>query len=664
MSTQFHDHEWVEANQCYLSASMSVIKCSLQSYRSSLIDEEHDDDSVEAKLKAMEEAADDMPSPSALDILCDSFGLSPFERDILLLCAGVEMDTEFFSLCSALQGDRVTYPTFSLAMAGLPDPHWSAILPGAPLRYWRLIEVGNGSSLVTSHLRIDERILHYLAGLHCIDERLVSLTVPVKSNICISPSHVKIAQKIALAWTNTSRQPVIQLCGSETQEKKNVAGVASEYMGSLLRTVPASFIPDRPEELSEFVRLWEREAILNKLILLVDCDDLNMTDRTKENSIRYIVDNLECPVIVLTRDRWPGGERPVLFFTVNRPAVEEQFSLWIDMLGPMAAKLDGGLDHIVSQFNLTAQDIVDASQEALSIFEQQEESISAKDIKDMLWDACKSYTRPRLSNLSQRIEPVATWDDLVLPKQQIHMLENIAAHVRNRAKVYEEWGFAAKSTRGLGISALFAGASGTGKTMAAEVLANELRLDLYRIDLSQVVSKYIGETEKNLRQVFDAAEDGGAILLFDEADALFGKRSEVKDSHDRYANIEVSYLLQRMEAYRGLAILTTNMKNALDTAFMRRLRFIIEFPFPDMALRTEIWERTLPQKILNDDIVIEKLAQLNVTGGSIRNIALNAAFMAAEDKKLVQMSHMIRAARMEYYKLEKPLTDAEIRGWA
>jgi SpoVK/Ycf46/Vps4 family AAA+-type ATPase len=210
---------------------------------------------------------------------------------------------------------------------------------------------------------------------------------------------------------------------------------------------------------------------------------------------------------------------------------------------------------------------------------------------------------------------------------------------------------------------LFAGASGTGKTMAAEVLANDLRLDLFRIDLSQVVSKYIGETEKNLRRVFDAAEGGTAILLFDEADALFGKRSEVKDSHDRYANIEVSYLLQRMEAYRGLAILTTNRKNALDHAFLRRIRFVVEFPFPDAGERAEIWRRVFPPATPTEDLRIDKLARLNLAGGNISSIALNAAFLAAENGDRVRMSHLLSAARQEFAKIEKPLTDAEVAGW-
>ena len=213
------------------------------------------------------------------------------------------------------------------------------------------------------------------------------------------------------------------------------------------------------------------------------------------------------------------------------------------------------------------------------------------------------------------------------------------------------------------MSALFSGVSGTGKTMAAEVLARELRLDLYRIDLSSVVSKYIGETEKNLKKVFDAAEEGGALLLFDEADALFGKRSEVRDSHDRYANIEVGYLLQRMEAYQGLAILTTNLRSLLDPAFQRRLRFTINFPFPDAAHREAIWKNVFPRDTPTHRLDYKKLAQLNVTGGNIRNIALNAAFLAAEAGTPVEMVNLLEAAKLEVQKIERPLSDAEMRGW-
>ncbi|MBC6463310.1 ATP-binding protein, partial [Actinomadura sp. HBU206391] len=195
------------------------------------------------------------------------------------------------------------------------------------------------------------------------------------------------------------------------------------------------------------------------------------------------------------------------------------------------------------------------------------------------------------------------------------------------------------------------------------VVAGQLGLDLFVIDLSQVVSKYIGETEKNLRRVFDAAERGGAVLLFDEADALFGRRSEVKDSHDRYANLEISYLLMRMEEYRGLAVLTTNMKKALDPAFLRRIRFVVDFPFPGQAERAEIWRRVIPAQTPSEGIDHVRLAQLTVAGGSIRNIALSAAFLAADEQAPLRMGHLLTAARTEYLKLERSLTAGEVAGW-
>jgi SpoVK/Ycf46/Vps4 family AAA+-type ATPase len=284
-------------------------------------------------------------------------------------------------------------------------------------------------------------------------------------------------------------------------------------------------------------------------------------------------------------------------------------------------------------------------------------------LKTDLWNACRAQARPRLDELAQRVEMRAEWDDLVLPETQKGIMGEIAAHIRHRLTVYEGWGFARRSSLGLGTSVVFAGPSGTGKTLAAEVLASSLNLDLYRIDLSSVVSKYIGETEKNLRRIFDAAEFGGAILLFDEADALFGKRSEVKDSHDRYANIEVSFLLQQMEAYRGLAILTTNMLSAFDSAFLRRVRFVIQFPFPAAAERALIWSRIFPASTPVENLSLAKLARLNLTGGNIRNIALNAAFHAADAAEPVRMGHVLRATISEYAKLEKPLVEAEIGDW-
>ena len=433
-----------------------------------------------------------------------------------------------------------------------------------------------------------------------------------------------------------------------------------------LYVMSSHVIPPVPHEFDILLRLWEREATLNASALLLDCEDADSPatgDAAHESIVTRFVEGVGGPLIIASSERrsaFGRRHRPIITFDVQKPTAPEQRELWHKTLGTRRSggALNGHVERLVSHFDLSTPVIQAIGTQAL-----QSANGETTAFGDLLWDACRVQARPHLDDLAQRIERVATWDDLVLQGSQLQTLREAAAHVRQRAKVYETWGFASKSARGLGISALFAGVSGTGKTMAAEVLANELRLDLYRIDLSQVVSKYIGETEKNLSRVFDAAEESGAILLFDEADALFGKRSEVKDSHDRYANIEVSFLLQRMESYRGLAILTTNMKSALDTAFLRRIRFIVQFPFPDATNRAEIWRRIFPSDTPTQALDVQKLARLNVAGGHIRNIALNAAFLAADAGKSVRMEHLLRAARSEYAKLEKPLTDAEIKEW-
>lgn len=653
---------WHEANQKYLTAALAAVREALN-HHSARADMDAGVKSIEypksSAKQALEQAADRLPAPSALDTICEAFALSSFERDILLLCAGMELDSTFASECAAASGNPGrSYPTFSLALAALPNPHWSALTPAAPLRRWRLIEVGTGGGLTLSPLRIDERILHYLAGVQHLDERLAGLVEPLRTSGCLVPSHLKLAERIAKTFScaaGTSTLPIIQLCGNDAASKRAIAAAACASLGLKLNVISAGVIPPGPGELDTLIRLWEREAVLSAGVLIVDCDDMHMIDAAHERSIVQLIECTNGGVIITSREQRRTHQRQMITFNVQRPTASEQSAMWQSMLGN---KLNGKIDELVSQFNLSAQAINNSCVEAM-----QGSGEKTIDNGSVLWDICRMQTRPYLDGLAQCIEPAAIWDELVLPDPQLKTLREIVVHVRQRARVYETWGFATKGSRGLGISALFVGASGTGKTMAAEVLANELRLDLYRIDLSQVVSKYIGETEKNLRRVFDAAEEGGAILLFDEADALFGKRSEVRDSHDRYANIEVSYLLQRMEAYRGLAILTTNMREALDSAFLRRIRFIVEFPFPDAMQRAEIWRRIFPVKTPTEGLDISKLSRLNTAGGNIRNIALYAAFLAVEAGEPVRMKHLLSAAHAEYAKLEKPLTEAEIGGW-
>jgi SpoVK/Ycf46/Vps4 family AAA+-type ATPase len=659
---------WNESNQRFLMAAIGMVRVQLEDHLASSQTTGESPDNGRLAQEELSAAAAEMPSPSALELLCKMFGLSSFERDLLLLCAGVELESSFAALCAKAQGDPTrSLPTLSLALAILPNPHWSALTPSAPLRRWRLIDVGSGSVLTLSPLRIDERILHYLAGVQHLDERLAGLIERLQPAREIAPSHAGLAERIAVLWSQASRQdelPIVQLCGREPGDIRSLAIAACAGVGFNTGLIAAHSVPTGTSELDGFIRLWEREAILSHTALLLECRDLDSNDSARASAINRMIDGLRGPLVISSAEPRRTPRREMLTFDVKNITPGEQKDLWKKVLAEIPADLNGEVEAFVSQFDLNTQKIYSArtvvlGQKLLS----ESQGDTTFDIAAALWNACRVQARPRLSDLAQRLEPAATWNDLVLPDLQLRSLREIAVHVRRRVTVYETWGFAARGERGLGISALFSGVSGTGKTMAAEVLANELQLDLYRIDLSAVVSKYIGETEKNLRRVFDAAEEGGAILLFDEADALFGKRSEVKDSHDRYANIEVSYLLQRMEAYRGLAILTTNLKSALDTAFLRRIRFIVPFPFPDASQRTEIWRRIFPPQTPTKDLDLGKLSQLNVAGGNIRNIAMNAAFLAADATESVSMKHLLRAAQSEYAKLEKSLTETEIRGW-
>ncbi|BAZ50295.1 ATPase central domain-containing protein [Nostoc sp. NIES-4103] len=662
------NNNWQAKNHAYLTAALAKLREALvQRIDPSLLGE----DFISTNNSNSEITTENFAGssePTALEEICIIFGLSDFERDLLLLCAGVELDASFPVLCGAACGDADrSYPTFGLAVTIFNAMHWSAFSPTGVLRRWRLIEVGTGSGLMNSPLRIDERILHYLMGVQHLDARLLGMLEPVVVMEELVPSHQELVDKIVAAWTveinDLLKLPVLQLCGTEVASKRPIAALACEFLSQNLYSIAAHNIPTTSSDLHQFKLLWEREVALSSSVLLIDCDDLETADTAKEAAIAYLCEWLHSPVILTISDRKRSRLRPMLAFDISRPTPSEQYQVWQAALGTTAQSLNGQVDALVSQFNLTAPVIHAASSQVRSEWQQVQESKTTEDLKILLWDTCRAQARPKLDDLAQRIESNADWDDLVLPEAQMKVLKEVAAHVQQRTKVYQHWGFGGKSGRGLGISSLFAGVSGTGKTTAAEVLARELRLDLYRIDLSAVVSKYIGETEKNLRRVFDAAELGGVVLLFDEADALFGKRTEVKDSHDRHANVEVSYLLQRMETYRGLSVLTTNLKDSLDQAFLRRIRFIVQFPFPDAATRTDIWRRVFPKATPTEGLDFQRLAQLNVAGGNIRNIALNAAFLAADAGEVLTMRHILEATKSEYIKLERTLTDAEIRGW-
>lgn len=620
---------------------------------------------------------------AALRMLGQRFGLTEFERSVLLLCAAMELDTRTAWLCARAQGDpNKAYPTFALALILFDEPAWDILSPERPLRYWRLIEINQPGAqpLTASAIRADERIVNYIKGLNYLDDRLLPLLAPLTDvEGEVAPSQQQQAEMIvAHLRTAAHGLPIIHLLGADTVSKRAVAQRAARMVGLTVYRLSSDVLPTSWTELETLARLYQRESVLLPIALYLDAHD---SDKELPTVARFLA-RMSGLVFLDTREPWPQRGRDALTLDIAKPSLAEQKDAWQQALGK---ETGSAAEELAGQFNLTLPEIqriakiaskaaafvatnaytasaaaspIDSSSDSNS------DGLSGNEpsILNHVWETCLIAARPRLDSLAQRLEvKTQAWDELVLPDTEKKLIRQIIDQVGRRHFVYERWGFNRRMSRGLGINALFAGESGTGKTLAAEVMAHELRLNLYRIDLSQVVSKYIGETEKNLRKLFDAAEDGGTILFFDEADALFGKRSEVKDSHDRFANIEINYLLQRMEAYRGLAILATNLKSALDQAFMRRLRFIVNFPFPGIPERKRIWQRVFPKDTEKEELDYDRLAKFNLAGGSIQNIAVNAAFLAASAGSPVTMPLIFEAARNEFRKLEKPVNEAEFR---
>ena len=595
----------------------------------------------------------DVDTPLALAELARRFSLTAFERDLILLCAVHARSAAF---AQSLQ----RWPAFAgapaidfrIAASLLRAPVRLSLSPSGALRRWRLIELGASASLERASISLDERVQFYLEAHSFLDPRLTGLLRPLAT---APTQHGAIAGALARSLRQRPSPgacPIIEITGGSTAERQALVAAVCAELALAPHLLDAGDLPSAPADREALARLWERESMLQEGALLIDADGLATEGVARLRSFLQAVEALVFLSGALPR---PAPARGL--FNCELPARQLQADVerWRTALGPLAQRLNGSVERTVWQFTLDDQALANAAAVA--------RASPAEGAAAALWNAARVQSRRGLESLAPRIETRAGWHDLVLPAPQIEILRSVAVHLRERQRVYREWGFADQNNRGLGIAALFAGSSGTGKTLAAEVLANELSLDLHKIDLARIVSKYIGETEKNLARVFEAAEASGAILLFDEADALFGKRSEVRDSHDRYANIEVSYLLQRIESYRGLSILTTNLKQSIDGAFLRRLRFVVQFPFPDDGARRDIWNRVFPEAMPRESLDLAKLARLNLAGGHIRNIALNAAFLAADRGEPLRMHHLRNAAESEYAKLERPLPRADVGDW-
>jgi ATPase family associated with various cellular activities (AAA) len=625
--------------------------------------------------------------------IIQEFQLSPFDADVLLLSLGPEIDLRYEKIYAYLQDDVTRKrPTVELALNLLCTSIEEKVSrrahfhPDAPLVRNELIHIAPDQSdpnapFLAHAIRIDDQIARAILGDPTIDPRLISFCEFVNPGLkrAVMPFESELVPVLTrLATQSRSRAFRAYFQGPAETEKQIVAEGLAAALGTGLMKIRLS----RIKEKDEFPSLWRlalREArMCGATLYVAGVDEIEGPESVwRRQQLQDGLAGYRGAVILAGRRSWESQQfngmavTPIDFET---PDYATRVALWKANLEHFATDVDPAVVRtLAGRFKLTAGHIAQAVASATIAAQWREASIrttsSDKSDKEQLASpslgdltaAARAQCRHELAGLAKKLEPKYEWEDIVLPLDQTDQLREICAQAENRHIVYGEWGFEQKLSLGKGLNVLFCGPPGTGKTMAAEVIACDLQLDLYRIDLSQVVSKYIGETEKNLHRIFAAAENSNGILFFDEADALFGKRSEIRDSHDRYANIEISYLLQKMEEYAGVSILATNLRQNLDDAFVRRLQFIIEFPFPDEEYRRRIWERAFPKETpLGEDVKFEVLARdVRLAGGSIKNMALAAAFYAAAAGDQVRMKHLIQAAQREHQKLGRSWNSSE-----
>ncbi len=620
--------------------------------------------------------------PSALDILARLFRLEAFEQDVLLMALAPSVDPSFERLYGYVLDDATQkHATIGLAMqvignhhgGGAPVwHHWPHFAPDAPLQRFRLLhtDASSTSHLAGQPLRITRRIADYLLGVNHLDEQLSFLVRQLSSQGALGREQkatTDLLERRLQNWNDRGHMPAIQLTGEANAGHKAIARELCERVGISLYAIDTAMLSAMGPDRQAYFRLLERESLLLPCAYFLDCMEYDTANRVELSRLLEFLNHVQAFIIMAAREP-VQSERRLISIHLSGSDAATQLSVWKDDLAALSNAqhllsqdeiIDSTLARLVQQFHFSPQQIHRVVQEACDAAGLRNPEMPALESRD-LWHTARAQAARSMDGLAEKIMARRSFHELVLPAEQLQQIQELASQVEQRNRVYEQWGFGAKLNRGKGIAALFAGPSGTGKTMAAEVLANHLDLDLYRIDLASVISKYIGETEKNLRRLFEAAEAGGAILFFDEADALFGKRSEVRDSHDRYANIEINYLLQRMEDYRGLAILATNRKSLLDQAFLRRLRFLVDFPFPSPADRSRIWQGAFPAQAEVDTLDYTALGKLEISGGNISNIVLNAAFLAAAQNSRINMDHVLTAARREYVKIDKLIMEGEL----
>lgn len=613
-----------------------------------------------------------------LETLRQIFHLDQFEIDVLLICLAPELDLRYERLFSYLQDDVTKKrPSVDLVLS-LLCPSLAEKMKGrqyfnreASLLRHQLIQIFDDPvhlhpPLLSQFLKIDVRIGNFLLEVDELDSRLgpyaKSVCPQVEWKDCSLPLGVK-KRLIQLCDVRKpeSQKPILYFQGREGVGKQRAAeALCREGKVDLFVVDTETLVKSTEAEFESLVTLCMREALLRNAAMY--WSNIDSVQGEEKKAQRKILQRLlpKHPGLVFLGGRshwelWASlPNRMCVPIEFQFPTCEERQQLWEkSMNGHLPSKIGSSVPHdMANAFQLTARQIQDATTTAYNLAygrNPDRPKVTSEDV----YAACRLHSNRNLSALAQKVKPKSIWGDIVLPPDRLQQLQEICDHMKYRNVVYDRWGFDRKLSLGKGLSILFAGPSGAGKTMASEVIANELGLDLYKIDLSSVVSKYIGETEKNLDRIFREAQSLQAILFFDEADALFGKRSEVKDAHDRYANIEIGYLLQKMEEHEGIIILATNLQQNMDQAFVRRIQVSIEFPFPDEQHRRKIWDRVFPEEMpIAPDVDLGFLAKhFKLTGGHIKNIAVTSAFMAAVDGTSLTMPNLIQATKREYQKL-------------
>jgi hypothetical protein len=613
------------------------------------------------------------------------FQLERIEEQCMVLCLAPEVDPNYSKVFAFLQDDVTKkQPSIDLALRlfsrDRPDQikNRSLFSPASSLMKNRLLQLSEPAvrhqSFSQVTLKLDDRIAAFLLQTPQLDECLVDWVdvVNPKAEVFTTTTHNEVRDQTlrlverCFAAGKTPQRPLIHLYGKRGSGRRFLAALASQSIGLPLLVADVSRIPPGIDGVEALWRLG-RESLLLPAVLLVEGFDNLLSEGKRGELTAFLHASADfSPLTFLSgTQRWTSDKPRQLFLSLEcpLPTATARMQHWREHL--RVAGFEAGTDDLVElagKFNFTEGQIQQTVEAARCIAYW--ENPSAPELTTTLLSrAGRSVATPSLGDLARKIEPCDVWSDIVLPEAQLLQLREIVAHVKKAQVVFELWGFARTFSYGRGLTALFEGPSGTGKTMAAGILSGALGLDLYKIDLSAVVSKYIGETEKNLNRVFAEAQDSNAILFFDEADALFGKRSEVKDAHDRYANLEIAFLLQRMEEYSGIVILASNMKQNMDEAFVRRLRFIVNFPFPTDEDRERIWQKSFPADApLGSDVDFGWLARkLRITGGNIKNISLRAAFLAIDRHGVIDMDCLVEATKREIEKIGKIFAAGEFQ---